>query len=40
MKQLTITKTGARILELNISGKAEKFTPRESRKWGIINIFL
>lgn len=34
MKQLTITKTGARILELNISGKAEKFTPRESRKWG------
>lgn len=33
MKQLTITKAGGRILELNVSQKAEGFTPRDSRKW-------
>lgn len=33
MKQLILTKAGGRILELNVSGKAEGFNPRDSRKW-------
>ncbi len=36
MKQVTLTKIGIRIIEMNVSQKSEGFKPRDNRKWNAI----